>query len=74
MCVCVCVCVYVCMIVTSAELPVIIRETENDDLTSVLQELIETYSDQIGDVAVSLCANLVRIVFIYDGNLSLLMI
>ena len=37
----------------------VIRETENDDLTSVMQELIETYSDQIGDVAVSLCANLV---------------
>ena len=59
-----------------AELLVVIREIhlENDDLTSVLEELIKTYSDQIGDVAVSLCANLVRIVFIYDVNLSLLMI
>ena len=25
-----------------------------------MEELIETYSDQIGDVAVSLCASLVR--------------
>ncbi len=36
-----------------------IRETENDELTGVMEELIETYSDQIGDVAVSLCASLV---------------
>ena len=41
------------------ELLVVIRETENDELTSVMEELIETYSDQIGDVAVSLCASLV---------------
>lgn len=39
----------------------VIRETENDDLTSVMQELIETYTEQIGDVAVDLCANLVRL-------------
>ena len=65
-----------CVVVSCAELLVVIRETENDDLTSILPELMETYSDQIGDVhvAVSLCANLVRIVFIYDVNLSLLMI
>ena len=66
--------VCVCGCLSCAELLVVIRETDNDDFTSVLQELIETYSDQIGDVAMSLCANLVRIVFIYDGNLSLFMI
>ncbi len=37
-----------------------IRETENDELTGVMEELIETYSEQIGDVAVSLCTSLVR--------------
>ncbi len=37
-----------------------IRETENDELTGVMEELIETYSDDIGDVAVNLCASLVR--------------
>ncbi len=54
-------CVWVrAFILSAAELLVVIRETENDDLTSVMQELIETYSEQIGDVAVDLCANLVR--------------
>ena len=37
----------------------VIRETENDDLTSVLQELIETYSENITDVTVELCTTLV---------------
>ena len=37
----------------------VIKETENDDLTSVMQELIETYADEIGDVAVAICSNLV---------------
>jgi predicted Rdx family selenoprotein len=37
----------------------VIRETENDDLTAVMQELIETYADDIADVAVQLCASLV---------------
>jgi hypothetical protein len=41
------------------ELLVVIKETENDDLTSVMQELIETYADQIEDVAVAICSNLV---------------
>ena len=43
------------------ELLVVIKETENDDLTNVLQELIETYADEIGDVAVSLCQELVSL-------------
>ncbi len=38
----------------------VIKETENDDLTNVMQELIETYADQMGDVAVELCKELVR--------------
>eukprot|EP00731_Ephydatia_muelleri_P006494 Em0003g742a len=52
-------CIQPCVRLIIQELLVVIKETENDDLTSVLQELIETYSDQISDVAVSLCANLV---------------
>ena len=38
----------------------VIHETENDDLTAVMQELIETYADDIADVAVNLCVRLVR--------------
>jgi hypothetical protein len=41
------------------ELLVVIRETENDDLTEVMQQLIETYADQMEDVAVAIAANLV---------------
>lgn len=37
----------------------VIKETENDDLTNVMQELIETYADQMGEVAVGLCQELV---------------
>ena len=37
----------------------VIKETQNDDLTNVMQELIETYGDQMGDVAISLCQELV---------------
>lgn len=40
------------------ELLVVIKETENDDLTGVLEELIDTYPHQIGDVAVGLCQHL----------------
>lgn len=43
----------------TAELLVVIKETENDDLTGVLEELIDTYPHQIGDVAVGLCQHLV---------------
>ena len=44
---------------STAELLVVIKETENDDLTGVLEELIDTYPHQIGDVAVGLCQHLV---------------
>ena len=45
--------------VYTAELLMVIKETENDDLTGVLEELIDTYPHQIGDVAVGLCQHLV---------------
>ncbi len=38
----------------------VIKETANDDLTQVMTELIETYGDQMADVAISLCRELVR--------------
>ena len=38
----------------------VIKETQNDDLTNVMQEIIETYGDQMSDVAVTLCQELVR--------------
>lgn len=41
------------------ELLQIIKDTDNDDLTEVLQELIETYYECIVDIAVDLCSQLV---------------
>ena len=54
-------CTYVHLLLPplSVELLRVIKDTENDDLTEVLQELIETYSDNIIDVAVDLCSTLV---------------
>ena len=50
---------YQCHSLLFTELLVVIKETENDDLTGVLEELIDTYPHQIGDVAVGLCQHLV---------------
>lgn len=41
------------------ELLTIIRQTENDDLTSVLQKIVCTYSEQIVTIAVEICQHLV---------------
>ena len=41
------------------ELLKIIRETENDDLTSVMQKIVCTYTDQLVPVAVDICQHLV---------------
>ena len=43
----------------SSELLQVIKDTDNDDLTEVLQEIIETYDDCIVDIAVELCTSLV---------------
>jgi hypothetical protein len=48
---------YVKLIIT--QLLQIIKDTDNDDLTEVLQEIIETYYDCIIDIAVELCSELV---------------
>ena len=37
-----------------------IRESEDDDITGVLEFLIKMYSTEIGDVAWELCVHLVR--------------
>jgi len=41
------------------ELLKIIRETENDDLTSVMQKIVCTYTEQLVPVAVDICTHLV---------------
>jgi len=43
-----------------AELLKMIRESEDDDITGVLEFLIKMYSTEIGDVAWELCVHLVR--------------
>ncbi|KAL0280330.1 UNVERIFIED_CONTAM: hypothetical protein PYX00_001656 [Menopon gallinae] len=40
------------------ELLNIIRETENDDLTNVMQKIVYTYSEQIMPIAVDICQHL----------------
>lgn len=42
------------------ELLNIIRETENDDLTSVMQKIVCTYTEQLMPIAVEICQHLVR--------------
>ena len=41
------------------ELLNIIRETENDDLTTVMQKLVCTYPEQLMPIAVEICQHLV---------------
>jgi len=42
------------------ELLTIIRQTENDDLTSVMQKIVCTYTVQLIPIAVEVCQHLVR--------------
>lgn len=42
------------------ELLTIIRQTENDDLTSVMQKIVCTYTEQLIPIAVEVCQHLVR--------------
>ncbi|XP_040569729.1 importin-7 [Lepeophtheirus salmonis] len=44
----------------SLELLKVIRETESDDLASVMQKLVCTYTDQLTPVAVDICRHLVE--------------
>ena len=43
------------------ELLKMIRESEDDDITGVLEFLIKMYSTEIGDVAWELCVHLARV-------------
>jgi hypothetical protein len=42
------------------ELLTIIRETENDDLTSVMQKIVCTYTEELMPIAAEICQHLVR--------------
>lgn len=42
------------------ELLKIIRETENDDLTTVMQKIVCTYTEQLVPIAVEICQHLVQ--------------
>jgi len=42
------------------ELLNIIRQTENDDLTTVMQKIVCTYTDQMVPIAVDMCNHLVE--------------
>ena len=53
------------------ELLKIIRETENDDLTTVMQKIVCTYTEQLVPVAVDICQHLVG-TFAQVNNISLL--
>ena len=46
------------VIVSLTELLKVIRETENDDLTGVMQRLVCTYVDEVTPMAVDMCTHL----------------
>ena len=41
------------------ELLTIIRDTENEDLTTVMQKIVSTYTEQLVPLAVDICQHLV---------------
>lgn len=47
------------------ELLNVLKETENDDITSVVQKIIATYYDQLAPIMYDICQNLVRILFYF---------
>lgn len=49
------------------ELLSIIRQTENDDLTTVMQKLVCTFSQELMPIAVDICQHLVRNSIINDN-------
>jgi histone H3/H4 len=46
------------------ELLRIIRETENDDLTNVMQKIVCSFAEQLAPIAVEICEHLVRKIII----------
>lgn len=47
------------------ELLKVLQQTENDDITSVVQKVIATYYDTLAPIMYEICQNLVCILFIY---------
>jgi len=47
------------------ELLKVLQQTENDDITSVLQKIIATYFDTLAPIMYEICQNLVCILNIY---------
>ena len=50
-----------CLLPVFSDLLKMIKESENDDVTSVLEFLIKVYSTDIIDVAIDLCTQLVSL-------------
>lgn len=48
----------------------IIRETENDDLTNVIQKMICEYSEEVTPIAVEMTQHLVSILMIQGATLT----
>lgn len=49
------------------ELLNVLKETENDDITSVVQKIIATYYDQLAPIMYDICQNLVCILFKFNS-------
>lgn len=50
------------------ELLHIVRETENDDLTNVIQKMIYEYSQEVATIAVDMTQHLVRGIVNYHSS------
>jgi len=48
------------------ELLKVLQQTENDDVTSVVQKIIGTYFDKLAPIMYDICQNLVCISFIIN--------
>ena len=55
------------MIIVLSDLLNIIRETENDDLTTVMQKLVCVYKDEVTPLAVKITNHLVRTISDVSG-------
>ena len=56
------------------ELLSIIRQTENEELTTVTQKFVCTYPEQIKPIASEICQHLVGIVLLLEGNVIFLIL
>lgn len=53
------------------ELLNVLKETENDDITSVVQKIIATYYDKLAPIMYDICQNLVCILLIFIDHLCI---